>query len=71
MEFENAASYLAAATHVMQANAVLVFGGLATVAVALLAFLANHKGRQVIAAFLAAAAWLFVGLNVLIWFWTK
>jgi hypothetical protein len=54
-----------------QAQAVLVFGILTTLALALLAYLANHKGHPIIAAFLAAAAWLFVGLNVSIWLWLK
>lgn len=51
----------------VQANAAFVFGILITLAVALLAFIASHKGHPVIAAFLAAAAWLFAALNVLIW----
>ena len=71
MGFENAVSYLAWATHVVQTNAVLVFGILTTLAVALLAFIASHKGHPVIAAFLAAAAWLFAALNVLIWLRTR
>jgi len=55
----------------MQTNVLLAFGILTTVAVALLSFIASRKGRPVIAAFLAAAAWLFVGLNVLIWLWVR
>jgi hypothetical protein len=55
----------------MQTNALLAFGILTTVAVALLAFIASHKGHPIMAAFLAAAAWLFVGLNVLIWLWVR
>ena len=46
-----------------------VTGGiLVTFALALLAFIANRSGRVVIAALLAAAAWLFAGLDVWIWF---
>jgi hypothetical protein len=71
VRFENAASYLAAAMQVMQTNAMLVFGILTTLAVILLAFIASYRGHPIIAAFLAAAAWLFVGLNVLIWFWHR
>ena len=71
MGFENAVSYLAWATHVVQTNAVLVFCILTTLALALLAFIASHKGHPVIAAFLAAAAWLFAALNVLIWLRTR
>jgi hypothetical protein len=55
----------------MQTNVLLAFGILTTVAVALLSFIASRKGRPVVAAFLAAAAWLFVGLNVLIWLWVR
>lgn len=55
----------------MQTNALLAFGILTTMAVALLSFIASRKERPVIAAFLAAAAWLFVGLNVLIWFFVR
>lgn len=48
-----------------------VTGGiLVTFALALLAFIANRSGRVVIAALLAAAAWLFAGLDVWIWFWS-
>ena len=46
--------------------------GLAIVAVtafALLAFIANRSGRQLISAFLAAGAWLFFAFGVLIWLW--
>ncbi len=71
MGFENAVSYLAWATHVVQTNAVLVSCILTTLALALLAFIASHKGHPVIAAFLAAAAWLFAALNVLIWLRTR
>ena len=71
MGFENVVSYLAWATHVVQTNAVLVFGILTTLALALLAFIASHKGHPVIAAFLSAAAWLFAALNVLIWLRTR
>jgi hypothetical protein len=35
-----------------------------------LAFVASRKGHQVLAAFLAAVVWLFIGLNYLIWRWT-
>jgi hypothetical protein len=69
--FETVAPYFAAATHVMHTNAVLVFGILTTLAVTLFAFIASHKGHPIIAALLAAAAWLFVGLNVLIWLWVR
>jgi hypothetical protein len=55
----------------MRTNALLAFGILTTVAVASLSFIASRKGRPVIAAFFAAAAWLFVGLNVPIWFWVR
>jgi hypothetical protein len=55
----------------MWTKAILAFSILTTLAITLLAFIAGHKGRQVIAALLAAAAWLFVGLNVLIWFWIR
>ena len=71
MKFETVASYFPAGLHVMQTNAVLVFGALTTVALALLAFIASHRGRPVIGAFVAAAAWLFAGTNALIWIWTR
>ena len=48
----------------------------AVVAFALLAFIANRRGRQIISAFLAAGAWLFLvsgfwflASGVLIWLW--
>ena len=37
---------------------------------ALLAIMAERKKRPLIAAFLAAAAWIFLALSLLIWFWT-
>lgn len=51
----------------MQTNAVLGLGILIVVALALLAFISDRTGHPIIAVFLAAAGWLFVGLNVLIW----
>jgi vacuolar-type H+-ATPase subunit I/STV1 len=41
----------------------------AVIAFALLAFIANRRGRQIISAFLAAGAWLFLASGVLIWLW--
>jgi hypothetical protein len=41
----------------------------AVIAFALLAFMANRSGRQVISAFLAAGAWLFFASGVLTWLW--
>lgn len=49
-----------------------VTGGiLVTFGLALLAFTANRSGHQTLAAILAAAAWLFVGLDILIWLWSR
>ena len=42
-----------------------------TFGLALLAFLANRSGHLAIAAALAVAAWLFVGLDILIWLWGR
>jgi hypothetical protein len=39
------------------------------IAFAWLAFMANRSRRQVISAFLAAGAWLFLASGVLIWLW--
>jgi hypothetical protein len=41
-----------------------------TVGLAGLAFVATQKRYPVLAAFLAAVAWLFAGLNYLIWRWS-
>ena len=46
-------------------------GALVAFALALLAIIANRSGHAVMAAFLAAAAWLFVGFAISIWFWSK
>ncbi len=49
----------------------LIGGILMTFGLALLAFTANRGGHLIIAAILAVAAWLSVGLDVLIWFWSR
>jgi hypothetical protein len=46
-------------------------GALVAFALALLAIIANRSGRVLIAALLAAAAWLFVGLVISIWLWSR
>jgi len=49
-----------------------VIGGfLVTFGLALLAFIANRSGHLTMAAVLAVAAWLFVGLDILIWLWNR
>jgi hypothetical protein len=36
-----------------------------------LAFLADRKGRWIVAAFLSGAAWLSAGVTALIWMWGR
>jgi len=49
-----------------------VIGGfLVTFGLASLALLPNRSGHLAIAAVLAVAAWLFVGLDILIWLWGR
>ena len=55
---------------VMSASALLASTIVATFGLAGLAFVATRKGHQVLAAFLAAAAWLFIGINYLVWRWS-
>ncbi len=54
----------------MSASALLASTIVATFGLAGLAFVATRKGHQVLAAFLAAAAWLFIGINYLVWRWS-
>jgi hypothetical protein len=46
-------------------------GALVAFALALLAIFANRSGRVVLAALLAAAAWLFIALAISIWLWSR
>jgi hypothetical protein len=54
----------------MSTSALLASTITATFGLAGLAFVASRKGYQVLAAFLAAVVWLFIGLNYLIWRWS-
>ncbi len=54
----------------MSASALLASTIMITFGLAGLAFVASRKGNQVLAAFLAAAVWLFIALNYLMWRWS-
>jgi len=54
----------------MSASALLASTIVATIGLAGLAFVASRRGYQVLAAFLAAVVWLFLGINYLIWRWS-
>jgi hypothetical protein len=47
----------------------LVAVALTTLFFALFAFICDRTGHKIIAAFLAAGAWLFAGFGVGLWFW--
>jgi hypothetical protein len=52
-----------------KATWLLVLAGVTTLAFALSAFACDRLGHTIISPFLAAGAWLFGALAVLIWFW--
>jgi hypothetical protein len=54
----------------MSGSALLASTIITTFGLVGLAFVASRKGYQVLAAFLAAAVWLFIALNYLIWRWS-
>ena len=54
----------------MSASAFLASTIMITFGLVGLAFVASRKGHQVLAALLAAAVWLFIALNYLMWRWS-